>query len=344
MEQTTVVGVIGLYHPGRRFAERLVEPGETVVATDVEEDRRRSFAASSDEVLVSESMDDFFELPLDGVIVATPTQFHESPVRRCLERDTPVMVRKPLAHDLETAETVATLAAETRTDCYLSFKFRCSDVLQELARQIAAGGFGDLYHVESVWVRPAGLPAVGSWMTSRELSGGGVLLDLGCTQLDTARYLLGAEDHDQVLGVTRKHFDPNERSGNFYPDDHGSRRRSNVEDSATTLVRYDDGSTHVMDVHWASNQPRRHRFWIYGTAKGAMVDFNAERCWVYDYDRGEPEPLDVDPDHWVHDAYDGRIDRFLDAIDGEETPLATARDGLAIQRITSDVYEQSRRT
>jgi predicted dehydrogenase len=339
MKNTTVVGVIGLYHPGQRFAERLVERGVTVAATDVEEARRRSFAAGVDDALVAETMEDLLELPLDGVIVATPTRFHEKPVRRCLEADVPVLVRKPLAHDLETARALASLAAEASADCYLSFKFRCSSVVQALADRIDAGEFGELYHIESVWVRPEGLPAVGSWMTSRELSGGGVLLDLGSTQLDTARYLLGATEHDQVVGATRKHFDPSERAGEFYADDHGSRRRSNVEDSATAFVRYNDGSTHVLDVHWASNQPRRHQYWIYGTKRGAMIDFNAEQCWVYDNQRGAPEAIDVDPDHWVYDAYDGRIDRFLDAIDDKPTQLATAADGLAVQRMTSAVYD-----
>jgi predicted dehydrogenase len=344
MATQRMIGVVGLYTPGRKLTERLVDRGHTVVGTDVDAALRASFSDAYSPATVVTSVEDLLELPLDGVFVATPTRFHADPAVAALRAGIPTMMRKPLAHDRETARHIVDLAEETGTDCYLSFKTRCTDPFQELGHRIAAGELGTVYHVDGVRSRTCGIPAVGSWMTSRELAGGGVLFDLGTTVIDSGQFLLGESTPDRVFGVVRQRFDAAEYgSEQTYAMDRGSRERINVEDSASVLLEYDGGLSQSIDVHWASNLPPRHRYWIYGDQMGAYVDYLNGQYFLHRYDRDEPESFGATDEPWYTHMREARLDAFLAAIDGHETSLATIDEALAAHEAVCDVYERSRR-
>ena len=68
------------------------------------------------------------------------------------------------------------------------------------------GRFGEIQHVEANYRRRRGIPGLGSWFTTRELSGGGALVDIGVHALDFALYLLEFPKVTDVSGVTRTAF------------------------------------------------------------------------------------------------------------------------------------------
>jgi predicted dehydrogenase len=343
VSSNVTIGIVGLYTPAHKLATTARDRGHEIVGTDVDGDLRATFRDAFDEARVVDSVEELLARPIDGVFVATPTRFHAEPAIAALRAGYPTMIRKPLAHDRETARRIADVAAETGTGCYLSFKTRCTDAFQELGDRIAAGELGTVYHVDAVRSRTCGIPAVGSWMTSRELSGGGALFDLGTTLVDSGRFLLGAPDHERVLGVLRQRFDAAEHElEGTYTMDRGSRERINVEDSASVLIEYEGGLSQSVEVHWASNLPQRHRYWIYGDEKGAYVDFPNGQYAIYRYDRDEPEPIDTGEDSWWIHTREARLDAFVAAIDGSDTPLASVEAGLAGHEAVCDVYERAR--
>jgi predicted dehydrogenase len=330
------LGVIGLGTVGHRATSCFREQGHEVVGTGRDREDRDAFFTEFDAV-VADSIAELLDHSLDGVFVATPNRYHEEHVRLVLEAGYDVLIQKPIAHRLAEARRIATLADESDAACYVAYQFRCSDVFRTIRAAVSDGAFGDIYHVEGVFSRPRDIPAVGSWYTSRDLSGGGALNDIGVHWLDTALHVLDFPTVDDVSGVVRQRFDPHEYDIDEFHDDAGSRRRSDVEDSATAVVEFDDGRSLSLEAHWAANQPQRRDLRLYGDRAGLVVDTLDQSVETIDHD-------DVGAPSFDGESLDWRLkpplyDSFLQAIDGEATPLTTPTEAVTIQSIVERVYE-----
>ncbi|MFX8612643.1 Gfo/Idh/MocA family oxidoreductase, partial [Acinetobacter baumannii] len=73
----------------------------------------------------------------------------------------------------------------------INFSFRFNDQSYFLKQQVDAGVLGKVYAGRTVWHRRRGVPKLGSWFTTKELAGGGPLIDLGVHRLDLALWLMG---------------------------------------------------------------------------------------------------------------------------------------------------------
>ena len=97
------LGFVGLGNIAHLHADEVRDLGTTVAAgTDVDADAREDFAAAYD-ADVFEDVSEMFE-HVDAIVVSTPNRFHEEYVVSALEAGIDVLVEKPLAHSLESAE------------------------------------------------------------------------------------------------------------------------------------------------------------------------------------------------------------------------------------------------
>jgi len=108
------VGIVGLGGMGNLHARSVRELGADVVAgADLVPEQRDRFAQefgaqtyeTHDELVVDDAV--------DAVIVTTPNRFHEPIAVAALEAGLDILVEKPLAHTLESAERIAEAAAKS---------------------------------------------------------------------------------------------------------------------------------------------------------------------------------------------------------------------------------------
>jgi predicted dehydrogenase len=358
MVSDPAVGIYGLRGSGRHYATVLDDGGLPVIGADPDEDIRRSFEEEFDGV-VTDSLESLLEMPLDGLIVATPNRYRLEPIQTATSAGLPVLAHKPLAHDFDAAREIQERLDGTSGTCYVGFRHRCGSVVQTLRQAIDEGAYGEIYHIETTYGRPFGLPAVGSWKTSRDLSGGGALLDLGSLMIDTGQYLLGTPRIGRVAGVVRQNYDPHQQPSLYQMGKPSSRKRSDVEDSGTALVAFEGGVSLSVDAHYTWHHPRREEIRVFGDEGAAVVGFETETYVEYEQDIAAEETIDtteeswwrdtyqrserdVEVEDWVGDTQTGRVDAFLDAIDGRETTLATVAEGVLVQDIIERVYDESR--
>jgi predicted dehydrogenase len=178
VQQSDVAHVVAIADPieEQRFAARQLAPAAIAVA----------------------SVHELLELPLDGVVIATPSALHAEQTMAALERGLAVFCQKPLGRT--EAETRAVVDAARAADRLLSvdFSYRFTAAAQELRAGMAARSIGHVHAVDLVFHNAYGPDK--PWFYDRALAGGGCLMDLGIHLVDLALWLLGFPEVVSVHG------------------------------------------------------------------------------------------------------------------------------------------------
>jgi predicted dehydrogenase len=286
------------------------------------------------------------EEDLDAVAVSTPNTFHEEAVVTALNHGYDVFCEKPLADTLESAERMAEAARQADGFCMVNFHNRVSTAAELFMGYQEEGHFGEIRHVRANYIRSRGIPGVGSWFTNEELSGGGVVVDIGVHAIDLALYLMGFPPVEDVFAVTRTGF--GNRDDYVDPDDWYDATEEavfDVEDSATALIRCADDRTISLEVAWATNEAESQEFVVRGSEAGARLDLGGDELTML-------EARPHGPDHLVESSVtDASIDysgwrgsdkRFLDAVVAGEAPeFNTIEQALTTQRVMDAIYRSA---
>jgi oxidoreductase len=190
---------------------------------------------------------------IDLVVVAVPNHAHATVAGGLLARGMTVFLEKPVC--LSAAEADALAAAERAGGGVLlagSASVHRADVtaLTKLLPDL-----GVVRHVDLSWVRARGIPDAGGWFTRRELSGGGVLVDLGWHLLDVLHGLLGPVAIERVTAAVTGDFvgDP-AWAASWRDDRDAAEDRGDVEDTVRAFLLTDIGVTVFLHASWASHQ------------------------------------------------------------------------------------------
>ncbi len=337
------VGIVGLGGIGNHHATRLVERGANLVGgMDIDADARREFHEEFG-VHAYEDEADLYEA-CDAVLVTTPNRFHEEYATSALEAGLDILLEKPLAHSLESAERIAAAAAEADGFCMVGFNNRFADPVQVVKHQQAAGRFGEISHIEANYVRRRGIPGRGSWFTSKEIAGGGALIDIGVHAIDLALYFLDHPEIVEVSGETRSEFGHRDDYPyvNMWGDDAGP-EEFDVDDSASAFIRDADGNTISLEVAWATNRQVNNEFVVRGTEAGATFDRGADELTIHEAGNGGSHHLsDAEIETRGDDTHATEISVFLEACADKEAPaINTVAEALSVQRVIDAIYRSS---
>ena len=341
-------GFVGLGGMGALHASNLAEIGVSIAAgTDVSDPARKAFADEYDANTFEQAETMFDQSELDGVIIATPNAFHEPTAVAALEHDVNVLVEKPLADTVEKAESIADAADRSNAFCMVGLHNRFTGAADLFKHFQGEDRFGELSHIEANYLRRRGIPGLDSWFTSKELAGGGALIDIGVHVLDFVLYLAGSPAVEEVTGAVRTNFghrtdyaDPDNWSSNW-SDSNG---QFDVEDSATAFIRCENELTIALDVAWASNRTPKREIVVRGTEAGATMQLGGESIEI---NSAMAQPHD----HYITSEYTGErtvvghraeVEFFVSSILEETAPsINTVDDGLKVQRVLDAIYRSS---
>lgn len=337
------IGIVGCGNIGHHHAERFREQGANLVGgVDVAPAARERFA----EEFGVETFEDHLELyeQADAVAVTTPNRFHEEYTIDALEAGLDVLVEKPLARTVESAERITEAAHDAEGFCMIGFHTRFENDVEVLTNYRDDGRLGDLSHVEAKYIRRRGIPGRGSWFTSKEIAGGGALIDIGVHAVDLSLYLLDYPDVEEVSGITRSQFGGRDDYSylQMWGEDKGP-EGFDVEDSATAFIRCADGRTISLEVAWAVNRPPTQEYVLRGTEGGATYDRSGGELTIHEtHADGARHMSDTDIETVDVDAHTAEQGYFLEHVAAGETPERNTVDqGLTVQRVLDAVYRAS---
>lgn len=296
-------GVVGLGWAGQQhMAAYSALPGVELVAIAGMEDGPRAELGEQYGItrLHRDWQDLVAEGDLDVVSVAVPTFLHAPIAVGALDAGIHVLSEKPIARTAAEAQTMVDAAHRAGRVLEVAFNHRRRGDIEALKAAIDDGKIGRPYHARATWLRRAGIPALGSWFTNREMAGGGPLIDIGVHVLDYALHLFGEPRVVAVSAVTHSELGVRGRGGAASKQNVGSEYE--VEDLASLLLRLEGGGSIVIETSWAAYRPAGDEFGItlYGTEGGAdlrVVDYAPSgELTIFTGDGEESEDISVTAD------------------------------------------------
>ena len=248
---------------------------------------------------------------IDAVLVTTPTPTHVDVVCRAARAGKAIFVEKPLADTLAGAERAVRAVEEAGVACQVGFHRRFDPGYQEAKRRIDAGELGRLESFRAVSRDPSP-PPLAFLRTS-----GGLLLDMGIHDFDTARFFFGEVIEVSAIGTVVR----DERL-----------REHGLHDLVLAMLRFENGA--LGTVENALNTA--YGYEIVADVLGENGKFHLEKRRRSD--------LEIWDAGGVHHDYPAHFDdRFREAYEREIVTFARhVRQGLPVAPDARDAMESLR--
>ena len=264
---------------------------------------------------------------LDIVSVCSPNKFHAAQAIAALNAKCHVLCEKPMATTLKEADRMIEAARNARKKLMIGFTHRlfsgpiaCKDLLAK--RRI---GKPFMIRVRMAHGGPYPGWAKHNWFYNKELSAGGVLLDMGIHAIDQCLWLMGPIVSVQAITATLVKKIP-------------------VDDNALLLLEFKSGALGYIDVGWTS-KPGFTGLEIYGSKGSIICDYvrGLQLC------EGELSPSGEHTHNWqtleenpIEGGWPVEIPHWIDVITGEERLTSTGKAGRAALEIALAAYKSSK--
>jgi len=327
---------------------------EVVAIADPNPDAAEAAAAKFEISNVYDSAEEMFARErLDAVSIITPNKFHCPLVLKALKAGKHVFCEKPPALNAKEAANMARAAKNARRTLMFDFNNRARPESIAMKTAIARGDAGRINSAQAIWIRRTGIPGFGGWFTTKELSGGGPVIDL-LHMLDLALHFMGYPEPKYVMGATFRDFITDKRFKGPWgiPDKVGG--VCDVEAAAHGFVSFKNGSVLFLRTSWAEMNKREEvSVTFQGTTAGGMVrrlfgkdgiDSTAEdACEMYFQDAsGAPadRQLKVEKDETM-----GRVNaaaNFINVLLKKEKPLNSPDEAVKLMKIVDAIYASAK--
>lgn len=272
------------------------------------------------------------EVPLDAIIIATPSSMHAKMVKAALDKGLHVFCEKPFCLDTKDGEMATRLAKEKGLVNQVGYHYRFVGAFQEVKRLLDAETIGEVTHVLAEAYGPVVLkPKGSSWRTQRA-EGGGCLYDYAAHPINLVNWYFGAP---QGVGGTVLN----------------SVFSKETDDEVFGSLFFADGKSAQISVNWSDESYRKMstKISIWGTAGRITAD--RQECQVYlrdtatrpaGYQQGwnSRYTTDLTEPVWFYlrgEEYSAQLDYFVTCIEEKRahTNVNSFQDALTTDKVIS---------
>ena len=279
---------------------------------------------------------------LDAVSVCTWNAAHAPCAIAALNAGKHVLCEKPMSMNVEEAKAMQAAAQKSGKLLMIGFVRRFGNDCAVLKDFIDNGYFGDIYYAKATYLRRKGCP--GGWFGDKSRSGGGPLIDLGVHVIDLCRYLMGNHKPVSVYGATfDKLGDRKEVKGmlGYVSQTREGEPIFNVEDLATAMIRFDNGSVLHIEASFSLNiEKDEGKIELFGTKAGAKLDpeltiYSEMNGYMTNVTLSQPTALSFDG------LFENEVNHFIDCILTGRPCRNPADDGVTLMKILTGIYKSA---
>jgi len=198
------------------------------------------------------------------------------------------------------------------------------------------GELGEVYFTKITLLRRIGIPGMGSWFTTKSLSGGGPLIDLGPHALDLALWFQDFPRPVAVKGYTfSKLGTQNKCLGTWgIPEPGGP---FDVEDLALALIELEGGKVMYLELSWA----------LYTLEDTFNCILSGDRAGAslmppLKFTESGGEWVETPVEHpEVEDVYLEEMKHFVECLREGKRPEPLPEQGLTVMRLIDAIYRSA---
>ncbi|HEX9998021.1 MAG TPA: Gfo/Idh/MocA family oxidoreductase [Abditibacterium sp.] len=273
---------------------------------------------------------------IHAVSVTTPNFLHADATVKALRAGKHVLCEKPLAMNAVEGQQMVDAARETGNKLMCGYHYRFTPEVQTLKKFAEAGEFGDMYFARTIAMRRRGIPGWGMFI-SKELNGGGPLIDIGVHMLDATMHVMGFPKPVKVLGSTYQKF--GKRADVTGLMGQWNHEKFTVEDFAAAQILFENGASLHLESSFVAEQAEQDRmsFQIFGDRGG--LSYNPLQM----YKEMHGTQLDITPQFLPKNvgAHHAEIASFVDSILNDTPVMTPGTEALEITKIIDAIYKSS---
>ena len=255
----------------------------------------------------------------DGVIVATPNQLHEKHSNIFLKNKIPVLLEKPISHEISSAKKIVNFSRKYKTPLLIGFHRRHNQIISKVKNILSSKKLGKVVSANVLcWFYKHKEYYKTKWRTKK---GGGPLNINLVHDLDIVCYLLGTIKYVQAFKSNKI-------------------RKFNIEDTASINLIFNSGALCTLNVSdtivspWsyeltAGENPiypitNQSAYYIGGTE--GSIQFPNLKLWTYKKERSWWNKILVKNNRDKKDSKTlvNQIDHFADVINKKAKPKVSA--------------------
>ncbi len=328
MKAKTKIGIVGLGSIAQLVHLPILSKINTVEITAVAEVNKNRLKSVAEKFNIKNTFITYnqmlAETDLDAVIITTPTNTHKKIAIDCLKNGKHLLIEKPIALNYNEAKEIDDEAKKRKKNVMVGMNFRFRPDTMMLKSLINSGELGDIFYLRCGWTRKQSSQQ--QWFNKKSLAGGGVVLDLGISLLDTALWLFG---YPKVKSVSAQNFNHTHNS---------------IEDSSVGFIRFNNSAVLNYEVSWSLHEETdKIKLSAYGT-KGtghlnplrAYKNIGSQRVDFTVGSTGQTKNL-------FKKSYENELKHFVGTLRRTTPLISSSEEALSRMKLIEDIYESAKK-
>ncbi|WP_205854491.1 Gfo/Idh/MocA family protein [Planococcus halotolerans] len=270
---------------------------------------------------------------IDAVVILTPSGTHAEFGMKAAEAGKHVVVEKPIDINLEKAKALVEVCEKSGVKLSCIFQHRFDEAIIRLKEAVDAGELGQLNFGSSrtTWYRPQDYYDSGEWRGTRELDGGGALMNQSIHYIDLLLYIMGPVEEVHGYRATRGH------------------ERIDVEDIAVANMKFASGALGIIEGNTAAFPGFNTELDIFGGAGSVRIRSDEIAGWHIKNQetvtiaggtsaanaKGNTQTADYGP------SFSRQYADIVQAFQNNTEPLVSGREAIRALEVILAIYESA---
>lgn len=322
------VGIIGCGLIGRKRALALEKDDTLIACCDVNEDVGRKFAEDFDCQYFLDHRDLIANSDCEVIIISVVNKEARRIAQLYLRLGIHVLIEKPMGRNSIESKEILNSKLNDKTKLKVGFNHRFHPAIWKAKELFDSGSIGKLMFIRGVYGHGGRKGMENEWRSSKDLCGGGELLDQGVHLIDLSRWFAG--NIKDVFGSVSTKF-----------------WNIEVDDNAFMLLKSNENVDIQLNVSW-TNWKNIFLFEIFGTS--GYLKINGLGRWygkeTLEYGRRKSEGGVPDIEYFEYEDEDKswilEWQNFKKSILEGGVIIGDGTDGYRANEVIDKVYESSK--
>ena len=264
------------------------------------------------------------------VDICLPNYLHATATLKAAAAGKHIIIEKPLAITIEEADAMIAACKKAGVKLMYAEELCFAPKYERVRQMVKEGAIGDIYMLKQSEKHSG--PHT-DWFYDINLSGGGVLMDMGCHAMAWFRWMLNNAKVKSVYASMSTVL-------------HGNRTKG--EDNSVVILEFENGVTAVAENSWAKHGGMDDKSEVHGTGGVVYADLfmgNAAISYSKSGYGYAMEKADTTIgwsftvfEEVFNQGYPHELKHFIECVQQNKEPLVTGEDGRAVLEILYAAY------